>query len=300
MENILQTFGPQLIIIACVYALVLFVVFLDLWAGIRKAKQRGEYRSSYGLRKTVDKISRYFNMILVITSIDVVQMLAITQLNPQTNHTLPVLPFFTFIGAMFVGFIELKSIYENSEAKERAKIGDAAKILSQIIQHKDEQEIIAGVIEYLKKEKRKGATMKLTLKRRYFAETYIIGTLFIDGVRFCDTLEDKNRDDNRNGKFDNGEQKVKNETAIPFGTYEITVNRSPRFGRDLPRLLNVPHFDGILIHRGNTGKDTSGCILVGENKVKGRVINSTPYELELTKRCKAAIARKEKITIEIV
>lgn len=142
--------------------------------------------------------------------------------------------------------------------------------------------------------------MKLTLKRRYFAETYTIGTLFIDWVRFCDTLEDKNRDDNRNGKFDNGEQKVKNETAIPFGTYEITVNRSPRFGRDLPRLLNVPHFDGILIHRGNTGKDTSGCILVGENKVKGRVINSTPYELELTKRCKAAIARKEKITIEIV
>lgn len=156
MENILQTFGPQLIIIACVYALVLFVVFLDLWAGIRKAKQRGEYRSSYGLRKTVDKISRYFNMILVITAIDVVQMLAITQLNPQTNHTLPVLPFFTFIGAMFVGFIELKSIYENNEAKERAKIGDAAKILSQIIQHKDEQEIIAGVIEYLKKEKEKG------------------------------------------------------------------------------------------------------------------------------------------------
>ena len=62
MENFLQIFGPQLMIIACIYALVLFVVFLDLWAGIRKAKQRGEYRSSYGLRKTVDKISRYFNL----------------------------------------------------------------------------------------------------------------------------------------------------------------------------------------------------------------------------------------------
>ena len=153
MENFLQIFGPQLMIIACIYALVLFVVFLVFWAGFRKAKQRGEYRSSYGLRKTVDKISRYFNMLLVITVIDTVQMLAISQLNPQTDHTLPILPFFTFIGAMFVGFIELKSIYENSEEKEKAKIGDAAKILSQIIQHKDEQEIIAGVINYLKQER---------------------------------------------------------------------------------------------------------------------------------------------------
>ncbi len=75
------------------------------------------------------------------------------------------------------------------------KNGDAAKILSQIIQHKDEQEIIAGVIEYLKRKKR-GATMKLTLKRRY-RRNHTIGTLFIDGVRFCDTFEDKNRDDNR-------------------------------------------------------------------------------------------------------
>lgn len=158
MENILQTFGPQLLILACIYAIVLFVVFLDLWAGVRKAKKRGEYRSSYGLRKTVDKISRYFNMLLVITAIDAVQMLAICQLNPQTNHTLPVLPFFTFIGAMFVGFIELKSIYENSEAKEQAKIGAAAKLISQIIKHKDEQEVIAGVIEYLKKDKKEGGS----------------------------------------------------------------------------------------------------------------------------------------------
>lgn len=154
----MQTFGPQLLILACIYALVLVVVFLDLWAGIRKAKKRGEYRSSYGLRKTVDKISRYFNMLLVITAIDAVQMLAISQLNPQTSHTLPILPFFTFIGAMFVGFIELKSIYENSEDKEKAKIKDAVKILSQVIQHKDEQELIAGVIAYMKQEKQEGGS----------------------------------------------------------------------------------------------------------------------------------------------
>ena len=97
-------------------------------------------------------------MLLVITAIDAVQMLAISQLNPQTTHTLPILPFFTFIGAMFVGFIELKSIYENNEDKEKAKIKDAVKILSQVIQHKDEQELIAGVIAYLKQEKQEGTT----------------------------------------------------------------------------------------------------------------------------------------------
>lgn len=98
MVNFLELIGPQLLIVACLYALILFVVFLDLLAGIRKAKQRGEYRSSYGLRKTVDKICRYYNMVLVITAIDIVQMLAVVELNPQTSHTLPVLPFFTFLG----------------------------------------------------------------------------------------------------------------------------------------------------------------------------------------------------------
>lgn len=121
--------------------------------------------------------------------------------------------------------------------------------------------------------------MKLTLKRRFLGETYTIGTLFIDGVCFCDTLEDKVRDLDKSGAFDNGEAKVQHETAIPYGTYRVVVNLSPRFKRPLPRLLAVPSFDGVLIHRGNTAEDSSGCILVGENKVKGKVINSTPYEV---------------------
>lgn len=66
-----------------------------------------------------------------------------------------------------------------------------------------------------------------------------------------------------------------NQTAIPTGNYKIIVNLSPKFKRNLPRLIDVPGFDGILIHRGNTDKDTSGCILIGENKVVGKVINST-------------------------
>lgn len=142
--------------------------------------------------------------------------------------------------------------------------------------------------------------MKLRLVRRFFADTYTVGTLYINDVRFCDTLEDKNRDLNKNGKFDNGEKKVYSETAIPFGAYEVTLTRSPKFGRDLPRLLNVPNFEGVLIHRGNTPKDTAGCILVGENKAKGKVLNSTKYEVELVKRCREAQLRKEKIIIMII
>ena len=142
--------------------------------------------------------------------------------------------------------------------------------------------------------------MKMLLKRRFLGNNYTIGTLFINGERFCDTLEDKNRDINRNGKFDGKEKKVQGETCIPFGTYKVTLNLSPRFKRPLPRLLDVPNFEGALIHRGNTAKDTEGCILVGENKVKGKVINSTPYEVELVRRCADAIANKEEITIEIV
>ena len=142
--------------------------------------------------------------------------------------------------------------------------------------------------------------MKMLLKRRFLGDNYTIGTLFINGERFCDTLEDKNRDANRNGKFDGKEKKVQGETCIPFGTYKVTLNLSPRFKRPLPRLLDVPNFEGVLIHRGNTAKDTEGCILVGENKVKGKVINSTPYEVELVRRCTAAMANKEEITIEIV
>lgn len=123
--------------------------------------------------------------------------------------------------------------------------------------------------------------MKLVLKRIAKKETYTIGKLYIDGVYFCDTLEDRVRDLNL-------EDKVKHETAIPAGRYKVIVNKSPKFQRELPRLIDVPHFDGILIHRGTTDKDTSGCILVGENKIVGRLINSTKYEIELTKRIKEA------------
>ena len=142
--------------------------------------------------------------------------------------------------------------------------------------------------------------MKLKLERKYFKDTYTIGNLYINGSFFSNTLEDKNRDVNKNGKFDNVEVKVYSETCIPFGTYEIKIIFSPKFKRELPWLQNVPSFTGILIHRGNTSKDSAGCILVGENKAVGKVLNSTIYEKELVKMIKEAIAKGEKVTIEIV
>lgn len=142
--------------------------------------------------------------------------------------------------------------------------------------------------------------MNLVLERKYLKSEYTIGNLCINGKFFCNTLEDCVRDINKNGTFDCGELKIKGHTAIPYGKYEIIVNYSPKFKRELPRLLNVPHFEGILIHRGNTHKDSSGCILVGENTKKGMVLNSTKYEVELTNLLKATARRGEKIYIEII
>lgn len=117
--------------------------------------------------------------------------------------------------------------------------------------------------------------MKIQLKRIALRESYTIGKLFVDGKFFCHTLEDKVRDLNKDGDLnDEGEEKVYGETAIPYGTYRFIIGYSPRFRRDLPRLQNVKHFDGILIHPGNTADDTHGCILLGYNDQIGRVSNS--------------------------
>ena len=109
------------------------------------------------------------------------------------------------------------------------------------------------------------SNLKLDMKlvRTEFKDTQTVGKLYLNGVYFCDTLEDKNRDLNKNGIFDGSEKKVYSETCIPFGQYKVIINQSPRFKRLMPRLLNVPHFDGILIHNGVTEKNSAGCILVG-------------------------------------
>ena len=94
--------------------------------------------------------------------------------------------------------------------------------------------------------------MNLTLKRFWFTDKSTIGCLYIDDIFECFTLEDVVR-----------EVKIQNETAIPEGKYQVIINWSPHFKKVLPRLVNVPNFEGVLIHTGNFPKDTGGCILVG-------------------------------------
>ena len=120
--------------------------------------------------------------------------------------------------------------------------------------------------------------MNLELKRIFKGKDYTIGRLFIDGEYFCDTLEDPVR------QLDSIKDKIYSKTAIPTGKYKVSMSVvSPKYsirksynwcGGRLPRLLDVPFFEGILIHSGNTPDHTAGCILVGENKIKGQVINS--------------------------
>ena len=156
--------------------------------------------------------------------------------------------------------------------------------------------------------------MELLLERKYCKEEYTIGRLSINGVFFCNTLEDKVRDINKNGAFDCGEFKIKGHTAIPYGEYEVTLDVvSPKFskysfyrevcGGRLPRLLNVPAFDGILIHcaDGPQGhKLVEGCIGIGFNTIKGGLTKGKETFKDLYKQLEAAKKRGEKIKIKIV
>lgn len=135
--------------------------------------------------------------------------------------------------------------------------------------------------------------MKLRVERLWKKATYTVGRLYVDEKLYCNTLEDVVRDLDK-------EKKIPGKTAIPAGTYKVIYNWSPKFGRNLPRLLNVPHFEGILIHPGNTADDSAGCILVGNNTAVGRLTNSRDTSDRLNVLIEDAQRNREEITIEII
>lgn len=152
--------------------------------------------------------------------------------------------------------------------------------------------------------------MKLKVDRRWKADTYTIDAFFVDGIRFYEMVEDKDRGLNSAMPLSEiNAKKVYGETAIPTGTYKVILSVSNHFktrswakkyGGLVPELVNVPGFSGVRLHPGNTAQDSLGCLLPGENKIKGGVINSTKryYEL-MDKYLVPAWSRKEEITITI-
>ena len=153
--------------------------------------------------------------------------------------------------------------------------------------------------------------MKVLVKRIFSNNRYTIAHVYVDGTYVCDSIEDTDRGWN-NGMSDAWirNNKVYAKSSIPVGTYDLTLNVvSPKFvqkayykkfcGGRLPRILNVPGFDGILMHRGATERDSAGCIILGYNKIKGQVVNSQEAFEKFYKILEEANKKKEKITIEI-
>ena len=147
--------------------------------------------------------------------------------------------------------------------------------------------------------------MELILERIAKRKTYTIGRLYIQDsvddeylagtkkIYFCDTLEPTWRD------YAHGGRKIKGHSAIPEGRYAVVISYSPKFKQWLPILLGVPNFSGIRIHAGNTAKDTEGCILVGENREVGKVLDSRKWLKGIKHKIVAAKERGEAVWITI-
>lgn len=153
--------------------------------------------------------------------------------------------------------------------------------------------------------------MELILKRIAKKEKYTIGRLYINGEYLMDTIEDRDRGLHQSMSLDQIKKiKIASQTAIPAGTYTITMNvKSPKFYKKayyksfcngyVPRLLDVPGYDGILIHRGVDQDSSAGCIIVGYNTIVGKVTYSKEAFEKLYKVLKTASDAGEKITITI-
>lgn len=142
--------------------------------------------------------------------------------------------------------------------------------------------------------------MEIKLIRKYYQAKYTIGRLYVNNRFFSDCLEPPSLHlTERSALGTILIAKYKGYRAIPTGRYRILITRSRRFGRWLPLLMNVKGFEGIRIHPGNKPEDTRGCILLGFNHRKGYVLDSTRCVLTLIKMMTEAIAKGEKVFVEV-
>lgn len=135
-----------------IYIEVFIMILADLWSGLRKAKQRGEVRSSYGYKKTIDKIARYYNALIALTVIDIMQMGGVWYLDGFYGWSVPIFPVVTLLGALGISLVEMKSIYEKADQKVRHDYKELAVLVSEIAKHKtDPAEIAKAIVDYMNK-----------------------------------------------------------------------------------------------------------------------------------------------------
>lgn len=145
-----------MLFVECLIMLLpLLFVASDFWAGIRKARQRGEVITSNGWQRTVAKIGRYYNMLFALLLMDGMQIIGLWYLNNYADWHWPLFPWFTFAGAFFVGVIEVKSIMEPASDKEKKEMKQVAHLASEIAKHRaDPEEIAQAIVQYITNDRR--------------------------------------------------------------------------------------------------------------------------------------------------
>lgn len=128
--------------------------------------------------------------------------------------------------------------------------------------------------------------MEILIERHFFCSEYVIGRCYVNDTYLCDTLEPPTTG-------------VKH-PCIPIGDYPVNLVWSPKFKSYKPRLEGVPHRSGILIHKGNSVKDTLGCILVGNNSFKGHLTQSGLAYSDLLDCMTKAVLCDDKIYVRIM
>lgn len=155
----MDTFNELFVVAWMLFGILLtplFFIGFDLWAGVRKAKLRKEKITSEGWQRTVDKISRYYNMLLALIVVDGLQISGIWYLDNFYDYNMPIFPFITMLGALGVATIEIKSIFEQADEKSKKQVGDITILVTEIMKHKMEpSEIASIIIEYINKEIKK-------------------------------------------------------------------------------------------------------------------------------------------------
>lgn len=156
-----KLFMGALFIIFALYVLLLFSIMGDLWSGIRKAKRRGEARSSYGYRCTIDKIARYYNAMIMLTVMDCMQMISLWFMHDNYEWTVPIFPFVTMIGAIGFSLIEVKSMFEKADRKDKVKYQKLGELMMSTLRAKDDpSEIAEKVVRFIEGEQNKDTEVK--------------------------------------------------------------------------------------------------------------------------------------------